>query len=95
MKSLTFTGIVLLLLAFVLFYFNENFTVIRLFEPVPLMAILFGIGIGLIIGGSVGYVSKGNAIKEAKIKQELKQLQKEKAEFEKQKVDNNLNSGNF
>jgi uncharacterized membrane-anchored protein YhcB (DUF1043 family) len=53
---------------------------------------LSGIGIGLIIGGLVGYVSKGNAVKEAKIRQEFKQLQKEKAELEKQKLENNFNN---
>ncbi len=91
MKSLTFTGVILLLLAFILLYFNDNFTVIRLFEPITLMGILFGIGIGLIIGGLVGYVSKGNAIKEAQIRRELKQLQQEKAELEKQKAQTEIN----
>lgn len=91
MKSLTLTGIVLLLLAFVLLYFNDNFTVIRLFEPITLMGILFGIGVGLIIGGLVGYVSKGNSIKEAQIRQELKRLQQEKAELEKQKAQTEIN----
>ena len=56
---------------------------------------LSGIGIGLIIGGLVGYVSKGNAVREAKIRNEFKQLQKEKAELEKQRVENNLNSGSL
>ena len=92
MKSLTLTGIVLILIAFVLFYFNDNFTVMRLFEPITLMGILFGVGIGLLVGGLVGYVSKGNAVKEAKIRQEFKQLQKEKAELEKQKLENNFNN---
>ncbi len=90
MKSLTFTGIGLLLLAFILLYFNDNFNVIRLFEPITLMGILFGIGIGLIIGGLVGYISKGNAVKEARLKQEYKQLKKEKAELEKEMLENDL-----
>lgn len=90
MKSLTFTGIGLLLLAFILLYFNDNFNVIRLFEPITLMGILFGIGIGLIIGGLVGYISKGNAVKEARLKQEYKQLKKEKAELEKKMLENDL-----
>lgn len=88
MRSLTLTGIVLILIAFVLFYFNDNFTVMRLFEPITLMGILFGVGIGLIFGGLVGYVSKGNAVKQAKIQQEFKLLQKEKAELERQKSEN-------
>ena len=90
MKSLAFTGIGLLLLAFILLYFNDNFNVIRLFEPITLMGILFGIGIGLIIGGLVGYISKGNAVKEARLKQEYKQLKKEKAELEKEMLENDL-----
>lgn len=97
MRSLTLTGIVLILIAFVLFYFNDNFTVMRLFEPITLMGILFGVGIGLIFGGLVGYVSKGNAVKQAKIQQEFKLLQKEKAELERQRSENinNINNGNL
>ncbi len=92
MKGLSLAGLLLLALAFVLFYFNDNFSVIKLFEPITLMGILAGIGIGLFIGGMIGYVSKGNAVKEAKIRQEYKQLQKEKAELEKQKIESNLNN---
>lgn len=55
-----------------------------MFEPISLMGILAGIGIGLIIGGIVGYVSKGTAIKEAQKRQAYLQLQKEKTELEKQ-----------
>lgn len=84
MKSLTFIGLILLGLAAVLFYSNSNFSVIRLFEPTTLMGILAGVGIGLIIGGMVGYVSKGSAIKAEQKRREIKQLQKEKSELEKQ-----------
>lgn len=49
-----------------------------------LMGILAGIGIGLIIGGIVGYVSKGSAVREEQKKRELKQLKKEKEDLEKQ-----------
>lgn len=48
------------------------------------MGIMAGIGIGLIIGGMVGYVSKGSAIKAEQKKKEFKQLQKDKEELEKQ-----------
>jgi uncharacterized membrane-anchored protein YhcB (DUF1043 family) len=48
------------------------------------MGILGGIGIGLIIGGMVGYVSKGSAIKQEQKKKEFKQLQKDKEDLEKQ-----------
>jgi uncharacterized membrane-anchored protein YhcB (DUF1043 family) len=49
-----------------------------------IMGILGGIGIGLIIGGMVGYVSKGSAIKAEQKRKEFKQLQKDKEELEKQ-----------
>lgn len=84
MKSLTFIGLILLALAGVLFYANANFSVMKLFEPTTLMGILAGVGIGLIIGGMVGYVSKGSAIKAEQKRRELKQLQKDKSELEKQ-----------
>ncbi len=84
MRSLTFIGIILLGLAAILFYFNSNFQVIKLFEPTTLMGILAGVGIGLIIGSMVGYISKGSAIKAEQKRKEFKQLQKEKQEFEKQ-----------
>ncbi len=84
MKNLTFIGIILLALAFLLYYMLPEFSIVRLFEPINLMGILAGIGIGLIIGGIVGYVSKGSAIKQEQKRKEFKQLQKEKAELEKQ-----------
>lgn len=84
MKNLTFIGIILLALAFLVYYMLPEFSFIRLFEPVSLMGILAGIGIGLIIGGIVGYTSKGSAIREEQKRKELKQLQKEKLELEKQ-----------
>ncbi|MDP9957278.1 hypothetical protein [Epilithonimonas hungarica] len=90
MKSLVVIGLVLLGLGALLFYLNDMAIDLRV-----VYGALSGIGIGLIIGGLVGYVSKGNAVKEAKIRQEFKLLQKEKAELEKQQLDNNLNSGNI
>lgn len=84
MKSLSLIGIILLGLAAILVYFNPNFSVMKLFEPTTLMGILAGIGIGLFIGGIVGYASKGKAIRAEKKKLELKQLQAEKAALEKQ-----------
>lgn len=83
MKNLSFIGILLLLISFLLFYFTTNFEV----EQIKLshfMGIVGGIGIGLIIGGIVGYVSKGSAVKAKKRKTELTQLQTEKEELEKQ-----------
>ena len=87
MKNLSLIGIILLALAFLLYYMMPEFSFIRLFEPLSLMGILAGIGIGLIIGGIVGYVSKGSAIKAEQKRRELKQLQLEKAELEKQAAD--------
>lgn len=84
MKNLTFIGMLLLALAFLLYYITPNFSVVRLFEPISLMGILAGIGIGLILGGLVGYVSKGSAIREAEKRKEIKQLRKEKEELERQ-----------
>lgn len=48
------------------------------------MGILAGIGIGLIIGGIVGYASKGSSIKREEKSRELKQLRKEKEDLERQ-----------
>lgn len=84
MRSLTLIGLILLGLAAILLYSNSQFNVIKLFEPTTLMGILAGVGIGLIIGGMVGYISKGSAIKAEQKKQAIKQLQKEKTELEKQ-----------
>ena len=47
-----------------------------------IMGIMAGIGLGLIFGGMVGYVSKGTALKQEQKRREFKQLQKEKLELE-------------
>lgn len=87
MKSLIVIGLILLGLGAMLFYLNDMAIDLRV-----IYGALSGIGIGLIIGGLVGYVSKGNAVKEAKIRQDYKQLQKEKAELEKQKLINDAHN---
>lgn len=84
MKNLSFIGLILLALAFLLYYMLPEFSIVKMFEPISLMGILAGIGIGLIIGGIVGYVSKGSALKEEQKRRELKQLRKDKEELEKQ-----------
>ncbi|KQM63037.1 hypothetical protein [Chryseobacterium sp. Leaf201] len=82
MKNLTIIGLVLLALSILLFYLTaNNFTINDLGMP-HIMGILGGIGIGLIIGGMVGYVSKGSAIKEEQRRKEFAQLQKDKQELE-------------
>lgn len=92
MKSLVVIGIILLGLGALLFYLNDMAIDLRV-----IYGALSGIGIGLIIGGLVGYVSKGNAVKEAQLRREFKTLQQEKAqlELEKQSVENNPNSGSY
>jgi len=83
MKNLTITGLILLALSVLLFYLTaNNFTLNDLGMP-HIMGILGGIGIGLIIGGMVGYVSKGSAIKAEEKKREFKKLQQEKEDLEK------------
>lgn len=82
MKSLIVIGIILLGLGSLLFYLNDMTIDLRV-----VYGALSGVGIGLIIGGLVGYVSKGNAVKEAQLRREFKQLQKEKEELEQQRLE--------
>jgi hypothetical protein len=87
MKNLTITGLILLALSILLFYLTaNNFTLNDLGMP-HIMGILGGIGIGLIIGGLVGYVSKGGAIKAEQKRREFKQLQQEKEDLERRAAD--------
>lgn len=83
MKNLSITGLILLAISILLFYLTTNgFTAKEIGLP-HIMGIMGGIGIGLIIGGMVGYVSKGSAMKADQKKKEFKQLQKDKEELEK------------
>ena len=61
-----------------------------------MMGVMGGIGIGLIIGGIVGYISKGSAIREEEKRKQFAQLQKQNKELEK-KVEsiNNDSSSNI
>lgn len=84
MKNLSITGLILLAISVLLFYLTTNgFTAKEIGLP-HIMGIMGGIGIGLIIGGMVGYISKGSVIKADQKKKEFKQLQKDKEELEKQ-----------
>lgn len=83
MKSLSITGLILLAVSTLLFYLTTDFTVEKIGLP-HIMGVMAGVGIGLIIGGMVGYVSKGSAIKQDQKRKEFKQLQKDKEELEKQ-----------
>lgn len=78
----------MLALAFLLYYIMPEFSIVKLFEPYSLMGILAGIGIGLIFGGIVGYVSKGSAIKQEQQRKAYKQLVKEKEELARQAAEN-------
>ena len=86
MKSLSTLGIVLLLLAVLLFYLTTDFDVEQL-KLSHLMGIMGGVGLGLIIGGIVGYVSKGSSIKAEQKRKEWQRLQQEKIEIEQQAAD--------
>ena len=87
MKNLTIIGLVLLALSILLFYLTSNNFTINDLQMSHIMGILGGIGIGLIIGGMVGYVSKGSAIKAEQKRKEFKQLQKDKEDLEQQAAD--------
>lgn len=81
MKNLTFVGIILLAIGVVLFYLNNMALDLRV-----VYGALCGIGVGLIFGGIVGYVSKGSAVKQENKMRQFKQLQKEKDELEKKQA---------
>ena len=83
MKSLSITGLILLAVSALLFYLTTDFTVEKITMS-HIMGMMAGVGIGLIIGGMVGYVSKGSAMRADQKKKEFKQLQKDKEELEKQ-----------
>lgn len=83
MKNLTIIGILLLGISGLLFYMTTNLEVEE-FTLSHFMGIMGGVGIGLIIGGIVGYVSKGSSVKAEQKRKEFLQLQKEKVELEKQ-----------
>jgi len=83
MKGISITGLILLAVSALLFYLTTDFTVERITIS-HVMGVMAGIGIGLIIGGMIGYVSKGSAIKEEQKRREFKQLQKDKEELERQ-----------
>ena len=83
MKSLLITGVTLLFISAFLFYFSTGYRIDEI-TPSHFMGVLGGIGIGLIIGGVVGYVSKGSSVKAQQKRKAMEQLQKEKVEIEKQ-----------
>lgn len=86
MKSISIIGMILLAVSALLFYLTTDFTVEKITIS-HVMGVMAGIGIGLIFGGMIGYVSKGSAIREEAKRKEFKQLQKEKEELEKQAIE--------
>jgi hypothetical protein len=83
MKNLTIIGILLLGISGLLFYMTTNLEVEELTLS-HFMGIMGGVGIGLIIGGIVGYVSKGSSIKAEQKRKEFLQITARKIELEKQ-----------
>lgn len=86
MKSISIIGMILLAVSALLFYLTTDFTVEKITIS-HVMGVMAGIGIGLIFGGMIGYVSKGSAMKAEAKRKEFKQLQKEKEELEKQALE--------
>ncbi|MDR2204559.1 MAG: hypothetical protein LBE36_00115 [Flavobacteriaceae bacterium] len=82
MKGLILVGCVLLGIS-VIVYFTLDFSKVTFFAPTTLMGISAGVGLGLIFGGIVGYISKGSAMKEEQKRNEMKRLQKEKEDLQK------------
>lgn len=83
MKSIVIIGLILIGLSAFLFYLNADFSINNLTLP-HLMGIMGGIGFGLIMGGIVGYLSKGRSLKNEQKRKEMQTLIKEKAALEKQ-----------
>jgi hypothetical protein len=84
MKGLSIVGIILLAVSGMLFYFTTDFAVEKITMS-HVMGMLGGIGIGLFIGGVIGYVSKGYAIKREQEKKVIERLKNDKYELQ-QKV---------
>lgn len=90
MKALSIVGLILLAISGGLFYIETDFLLVNITMS-HFMGIMGGIGIGLFIGGIVGYISKGSAIKREKEKQRIAQLQNEKYELQQKVNQQNLN----
>lgn len=90
MKGLTIVGIVLLIISGILFFVDTDF-VLEKITMSHIMGIMGGIGVGLIIGGIVGYISKGSAVKRDIEKQRIEKLQNEKYQLQ-QKVNQQQNN---
>ncbi|MDO4224584.1 MAG: hypothetical protein Q4C75_01660, partial [Bergeyella zoohelcum] len=79
MKALSIIGIILLGLSVLVFYITVGFSSSEItFNISHIIGMMAGIGLGLIIGGLVGYISKGSAVKQEEQRKAYNQLQKEK-----------------
>ena len=81
MKSLSIVGGILLLISGAMFYYSTDFSL----EKITMSHMMGG------MGGIVGYISKGSAIREEEKRKQFAQLQKQNKELEK-KVEN-INNG--
>lgn len=84
MKGLITIGLIFIAIAILLFYFIYDSSFDHLLGIQFLIGVFTGLGLGQLIGGMVGYISKGSAVKEAQRRKEITQLQREKEELEKQ-----------
>lgn len=90
MKNLSFFGVVILAIGATLYYFNQPI------DKLPLIiGILCGVGLGLILGGIIGYISKGSAIKEKLQREEFQKIQQEREELKRQVEELRKASGNI
>lgn len=76
MKNLIFIGSLLLVISGLLFYFTTNFDPASI-QLSHFIGIMGGIGIGLIIGGIIGYRSKALAIKSEQKRVQLQKILEE------------------
>ncbi|MDR3273272.1 MAG: hypothetical protein LBT29_07315 [Flavobacteriaceae bacterium] len=89
MKSSILLGIIFLIAGGMMFYFKQDVVLQQLYGS--LTGGLIGIGIGLIFGSVIGYLSKSNAVKQ---KQKVEAI-KEKAAKEALANANKSNNSTF
>lgn len=80
MRTLTIVGFMLLGIAIGFFYMSGE-----LIEVSHIMSIIGGLGIGLFLGGIIGYQSKASAVKQEEAKRKMDELRNDKYELQ-QKV---------
>ncbi len=95
MKSLSIVGGILLLISGAMFYYSTDFLLEKITMS-HMMGVMGVRGIGLIIGGIVGCIRPGAAMREEEKRKQFAQLQRQNKELEK-KVEsiNNDSSSNI